>query len=1408
MIKVNKILYLLVALAVVTNLSVKCQEVNSNIRNVGVEEGLSNPFILSIAKDKYGYFWIGTKDGINRFDGEKIVQYHGGDQPGLPPFIDIQNIHTDDSEDIWISCDKRYLLRYDYLDDRFILIREFERNCTITHICSDKQGNLWVGTRTGLRILKKTANGYDDTYLFVRENLSLGKIHINFVKRVENGILWASTQNGLFRVNVAEKDTLVSRYYFKDNDILNLSKSIVGLERVRDNQYWIAYTDRLEKIEAEELQHEQGEYILGSNPVRIINAEKDVEQLRNLTYDQTGSLFLRTANGVYRYDVEAGNYKMILSDHIFSYSTNLYGYPFNALYYDPANELLWAGTSKELSIINNRAERIRIISHDPSDPLSLSSNDLLRVLVDSRDNLWVGTNGFGLNRGIKTSDPPGYNFERMLPDPTVSHTLKGKFIYTIQEPLPGRIFIADNSIREAIVRNNRTTFVSNPFALGIPENLVNATRLQFVFEEGFLWTLNFRYGTFLSDTLSGRSYHFYLNRNPVRFPATFIVRTKDNQYFIESSQGVIYRITFPLLPVDSTGLRPSAYEALNYSDSLKLTTLFFLITNVEGKKYFWFRSPSEGIFKYHLFEPGQEFRGSMVDKPSLLLIKNYRKEDGLADNNIFDLIEDRKGRIWVTTLNGLSCFDPATEKFYNFHEADGFPGDKYYPGSCLDRDGNLYLCNTKGLVIFDPDSLVSGYKPPEVVISQIRIFNKPYRIDNQSPAIPAVNGYGEITLSHKENFLSFDISTLEYYKPGAIICKYRMNGIDDDWIDAGTNRTISYGTLRPGKYLLHIISSHKSGEPQSEQLTLSIIIRPPFYLTFWFLFLAVVTSVSLILIYIRFREKGLLARSAWLENTVKDKTAELLKKRDEIDGMKTRFFTNISHEFRTPLTLINSAADELIDENEPGKRAGRISTIKRSSGRLLTLVNELLDLARMESGTLVLKAEQVDITSEIRLIWQNYISDADRRKIELGFESVPGTISGWFDKEIINKIMQNLISNALKFTPENGKVQVSLTEEAGPDEKPCIRIEVSDTGKGIPQEELSRIFERFYRVRSSDTSETEGTGIGLAIVDEFVKLHYGSVRVESRLGEGTTFTVIIPSGKDHLATDEMVTDRGDLKPEGGDNFEYHGDPLSAKISSGNRSLVTSAGLPLVLVVEDNDELRQFMVRTLESAYRVVEASDGNSGFEKAEKLVPEIIISDIMMPGIDGLELCRKIKNCRITDHIPLILLTAKADTGSRIEGLKAGASDYLVKPFDKDELLVRIENLVVERQKLREKFAGSSLLDTFSLKKTGQGGEFLSSLLETIESNLIRSDFSVEELSHLMNLSSRSLQRKLVALTGLNPVEFIRMVRIKYAARLITEKGAGISEAAYASGFSSLSYFSRVFKDVMGVTPTCYINK
>lgn len=1406
--RVNKILYLSVALAVITNLSAKCQEVNSNIRNVGVEEGLSNPFILSIAKDKYGYFWIGTKDGINRFDGEKIVQYHGGDQLGLPSFIDIQNIYTDDSGDIWISCDKKYLLRYDYLADRFILITETDRNNTITHICSDEQGNLWLGTRTGLRILKKTENGYDDTYLFVREKLSLNNTHISFVKRDENEILWVGTLNGLFRINIADNDTLVARYYFKDDDILNLSKSFSGLEKVRDKHYWIAYTDRLEKIEAKELQHEQGEYILGSNPVRIINPEKDVEQLRNLTYNQTGTLFLRTTNGVYRYDVETGNYKMILNDHIVSYSTNVYGYSFNAFYYDSSHELLWAGTSKGLSIINNLAERIKIISHDPSDPLSLSSNDLLRVLVDSRGNLWVGTNGFGLNRGIKTSDPPGYSFERMLPDPTLSHTLKGEYIYTIQEPLPGRIFIADNSIREAIVRDNRTTFISNPFALKIPDNLVKATRLQFISAEGFLWTLNFRYGTFLSDTLSGRSYNFYLNRNPVRFPATFLVRTSNNQYFIESSQGIIHRITFPLLPVDSTGFRPSAYEALNYSDSLKLITLFFLITNVEGEKYFWFRSLSEGIFKYQLFEPGQEFRGSRVDKPSLLLIKNYRKEDGLADNNIFDLIEDRKGRIWVTTLNGLSCLDPAIEKFYNFHEADGFPGDKYFPGSCLDRDGNLYLCNTKGLVIFDPDSLISGYKSPEVVISQVRIYNKPYRIDNQSPAMPAVNGYGEITLSHKENFLSFDISTLEYYKPGAIVCKYRMDGIDDDWIDAGTNRTISYGTLRPGKYLLHIISSHKSGNPQSDQLTLSIRIRPPFYLTFWFLFLSVVTSGSLILIYIRFREKGLLARSAWLENVVRDKTAELLKKRDEIDGMKTRFFTNISHEFRTPLTLINSSADELIDENEQDKRAGSIATIKRSSGRLLTLVNELLDLARMESGALALKAEQIDITREIRLIWQNYISDADRRKIEMGFESVPGNISGWFDKEIINKIMQNLISNALKFTPENGKVQISLAEEPGPDDKPCIKIEVTDTGKGIPEEELSRIFERFYRVRNSDTPETEGTGIGLAIVDELVKRHYGSVKVESRLGKGTKFTVTIPSGKDHLAKDELVTEKADMKSEGGDHFEYHSDPLSARKSSGNRSLVTSAGLPLVLVVEDNDELRQFLVRTLESAYRVVEASDGNSGFEKAEKLVPEIIISDILMPGTDGLELCRKIKCCRITDHIPLILLTAKADTGSRIEGLKAGANDYIVKPFDKEELLIRIENLVVERQKLREKFAGSSLLDTFSLKQTGQGGEFLSSLLEMIESNLIRSDFSVEELSHLMNLSSRSLQRKLLALTGLNPVEFIRMVRIKYAARLITEKGAGISEAAYASGFSSLSYFSRVFKEVMGVTPTCYINK
>ena len=522
------------------------------------------------------------------------------------------------------------------------------------------------------------------------------------------------------------------------------------------------------------------------------------------------------------------------------------------------------------------------------------------------------------------------------------------------------------------------------------------------------------------------------------------------------------------------------------------------------------------------------------------------------------------------------------------------------------------------------------------------------------------------------------------------------------------------------------------------------------------------------------------------------------EKLHEVDELKTSFFTNISHEFRTPLTLILGPVKQMIDETNEQKSKEKLSVVHKNAKRLLNLVNQLLDIAKLESGNMKLRTSPQNIIPFLKAIVISFTSYAERKNITLKFETSEEKIIVYFDNEKFEKIITNVLSNAFKFTPERGKIMV----RAESNDK-FLTINISDTGVGIPKEKISKIFDRFYQVNQAHTREYEGTGIGLAFTKELIELHKGTIEVESVEGKGTTFKINIPLGKDHLKPEEIII------TDDNNSLTIHTEPFLEEPAIKNKfNFITKNGKPILLIVEDNYDVRNYIKQNLENGFNITEACNGEEGWEKSISQIPDLIISDVMMPKLDGFKLCEKLKSDERTSHIPIILLTAKASSQDKINGFKTGADDYIMKPFEPNELVERIKNLIEQRKRIHDHFRKHGLLELDDSKVNNLDKEFLNKVVNTISKNISSESFCVELLAEKLFISRSLLHKKLVSLTGESPVELIRRIRLQKATELMEKKFGNISQIAMEVGFNSSAYFTECFKEQFGISPSQYLHK
>lgn len=781
-------------------------------------------------------------------------------------------------------------------------------------------------------------------------------------------------------------------------------------------------------------------------------------------------------------------------------------------------------------------------------------------------------------------------------------------------------------------------------------------------------------------------------------------------------------------------------------------------------------------------------------------LKRYTIADGLPHSRVNSILEDDHGRLWMGTQNGLARLDPETETFRNYYQSDGLPANNFSKACHKNENGVLFFGGTFGIVYFHPDSIQENQVPPKLAFTAMEVLGAPLEIGEGSPLSKHISITKEVELRHWQNDLTIHYAALHYKNPAKNQYQVMLSNYNDEWQAAGARRQADYTNLDPGHYTFRVKASNSDGVWNDEGIALSITIFPPWWATWWAYLAYLIAGLTAVYLLYRFQ---LNRRLAILE-------AGRLK---ELDRFKTKLYTNITHEFRTPLTVIMGVAKEAI--------------VQRNAQRLLHLVNQMLDLSRLESGKLKLHLIQADILPFLKYITESFQSLAGQKGIELTFHAEAEELAMDYDPERLQKVVSNLLSNAIKFTPEGGSITITVGSHHKPPAADYLLLRVQDSGRGIPADQLPHIYDRFYSLpshtefRTGSPEEGEfagagqqnaaqrwhsssfgggwegpgaGTGIGLALAKELVELMKGKIEVASEVAKGTTFSVWLPIRKD------PKTER--QEPPAG-----HTDPMGAPdelpeehTEKGAFPSVAGPERPTILIVEDNQDVTHYLTTCLQDRYNLSYAANGQEGIDLALAHMPDIIISDVMMPVKDGFELCRVLKEEDLTSHIPIILLTARADMDAKLEGLEYGADAYLAKPFQKKELEVRLRKLIELRQKLQARYNAPDFQPD---PTTPKEDAFILKVKEHLHANLDDDTFGIEALSEALHLSRGHLHRKIKALTGRPTSHFIRQIRLQEAHRLLQEGTLNVSEVAYQVGYKDPSYFSKLFSAQYGKPPS-----
>ncbi len=1280
---------------------------------------LSDNYIYSIVKDTSGYLWIGTRHGgLNRFDprSEHFRSWEVRNADGTLTSNFIRKLLRDSSGNIWIATDDAGLWRFGPKEERFYSYwGNGEGGKTlparrIWALLEDQQGNIWVGTRgNGVACLSRDGNFH------IFRHRGAGKEgpssdHVVALYEDRQGNIWMGTTQGLdcYNPTTGKWQHWQANLNNPDDPHALSYRTILAILEDRNGNIWIGT-------------YGGGINILPPDRSRIFHIRNDPLNLNSLNHDYIWSLLEDVSGGI------------------------------------------WIGTrGGGLNYYHPEMRKFEHWYHRPNDANSLSHSDIWSVLEDRRGRVWIGTNGGGLN----VYDPHTGKFKVLIHNEENPSSISHNRIWALEEDLQGNIWVGSSEgitrIDSTIQKFQHWRNVPGKSSI-LPSNRVQALRID---PRGGIWIGTSGGLAYLNPETGETKQWIPEDNNPAS-----LIHPSVRSIWIDS-QNTVWCGTLGGLEKYIPEKNGFQHFTNDPADSTSLSGNTVLCIVEDSHKRLWIGT-TRGL---NLFNRQTE------------TFIHFTEEDGLPNNVVYGIVEDHRGMLWLSTNHGISRFDPENKTFRNFDIRDGLQGNEFNQGAyARGQSGKIYFGGANGLTVFHPDQIRLNTFIAPVVITQFLINNKPVSVHPESLLKQALPFTPELHLSYKYTMFAFEYTLLNYLLPEKNQYAYKLEGFDSEWQYVGNRRLAIYTNISPGTYVFRVKGSNNDGFWNEEGAAIRIFIATPPWKTWWayLIYFSIVVAVIYTIYSLRLR---------WYrEHLEREKLREL-------DEEKNRFYQNISHEFRTPLTLIMGPIENVLNGNlNPGREF--FEMIYRNARQLYHLINQLLDLSKIESGQFTLKKEPVIINDLILRQTEAFRSLAEQKRIALQLELCQEPLVASLDIDAFEKLLNNLISNALKFTPENGRVTVRLRK--GRNCKmvpPCVEILVVDTGIGIPPDKLEKIFDRFYQVDGDYQPGQPGTGIGLALSREIVERHGGRIWAESQENKGTTFVVQLPLADSDV--EELPSKAA--KPTTDSILEEYVEPSGEPEDTSNH---TPSDKPLVLIVEDHADMRRYIRHILSPHCRIIEAESGDEGLDKALEFVPDLIISDVMMPRVSGFEFCERVKHDERTNHIPVILLTARGSERSQVTGYQLGADAYVIKPFSAAVLRAQVHTLIQQRRALAEKFSRNATLSNDPLSSIITD-PFIKKAVTIVDAHLDDDTFGAEKFAREMGLSRTQLHRKLKALTNKSTTDFIRFVRLHRAMAMFRQGYDNVTEVAFATGFNSLSYFSKQFKALFGVTPKQFINE
>ncbi|MBR1631610.1 MAG: response regulator [Paludibacteraceae bacterium] len=1440
-----------------------------SFKHYSVTDGLSQNDVTSIIQDKMGFIWFGTWDGLNKFDGYNFTTYKA--MPGDDSRIATNRInflYEDQLGYIWFQTYDLRLHRLDPRTERFYSIPQYTESASynfkrINWFQEIRPGEIWTKTRQGaLRIVSKGQAEPQVTTYAPDAGHKISSTEVNFIRDDAAGNVWIGTDKGL---NCIHQDDRIETFlpgadtgdnnftaacateggmyfgtqqgrlwYIQKSGLTFTCIDIPGGRRITDidciDRYLLIATAGNGLLVYDQKQNSTQQFNTANTPSITSN------NFTAIIVDQSGIAWIENQqNGIFRYRCSDRNLKHFAPkiDAVHSYSVQS-----NLLVYEDADQTLWVyPRGGGFSYYDREHDELHPFFNEPGSADCKFSNVIHTAFSDRQGNLWMST----YNKGVEMVSQTFSQFQHHTI--TANTSLTANEVRAVMQTSDNQLFI---STKDGITR----LYDANCHLIGILSNDGYITQtdqnhlndLIYCMHEDSqhrIW-LGSKGGGIILLTQQGRTAGIprYEIRRFTHDASDSYSLSNDNVYCIkEDAQGIVYIGTYGgglniVEPADDGRLR--FINHLNLIDNYPIDECSKIRDlDIDRQGNIWVGT-TNGLLqmdkvdthRYNIYhcqrEPGNinsisnndihcvyidpddklwlgTFGGglnslvSRATSDSPASFQAYTKSDGLFSDLVLAIVDDQNGNLWITSENYISRFDKQTRTFQNYNilntdEQDNTTGYFSEAAGLRLKNKHIILGSNQGYYLFAPQQISLSSDVPDIRITNFLLSNQVMRPGAEESPLTSAIGYADtIVLKYNQNQFSIEYAAIDYRSSDRIQYAFYMEGVDKDWNYVQHQRRATYTSLPHGTYRFHVRSTNEEGIWLDNERVLTFIIKPAPWQTGWaYLCYLLIAIGVLFLVY------WITSRFATLKNEVEVE--------QKVADIKIRFFTNISHELRTPLSLIQGPVENILHNEKisPNVRE-QLLVVQNNSTRMMRLINEILDLRKAQEKQLRLRLQQTHLYDLACKTYRNFTKEAEDRHIKFTVENHAADDLVWIDRDKIEIVLHNLLSNAFKYSPSGKQISVQI------DQKPNFLImRVSDQGVGIPKDKRNILFERFTNHNElQKASQHAGTGIGLSLVKEIVDLHKGYIEVESELNRGTTFSIILQTGRDHFTESQV-----DFVVEDPVHDEQLG-PVSPSGSLQHKLDIVENihKLPKLLVVEDNEDMRRFLASTLGSEYSVIQAADGQQGVDMAIAEQPVIIVSDLMMPNKDGLELTRELKQDQRTSHIPIILLTAKTALEDRIEALDYGADDYIAKPFSPIYLQTRLRNILKQRARLQENFR-QNLLE-FRVGQTDKDispdEAFLAKLMNVMERNMDNSELTVDHLVSEMSLGRTVFFNKLKGLTGLSPVEFIREVRIKRAAQLLEVGRYNITEITYMVGMNDSRYFSKCFKAAYGMTPSEY---